>query len=212
MIKKYPLFARCTVALAAASLVCFAAAAQAQEESSNAEQTVGTKHESTSKTGSGETKKETTGTGDKLVGKPGSVSAKDANFVKMAAMGGIKEVELGKVAAKQAKSPEVKQFGERMVTDHSKANKELMAIAKKKGIKLEKEPLDSSKLNGPDFDSVYTTDMVKDHEKDVAEFQTEAKKGEDPEIKAFAEKTLPTLKEHLQMIKQIKAKGAQKRS
>jgi len=96
----------------------------------------------------------------------------DKKFVKEAALGGLTEVELGKVAAEKASSPEVKQFAQKMVDDHTKANEQLKQIASKSNIPIA-DTLDSkhqsridklSKLSGPDFDKAYVKDQVKDHE------------------------------------------------
>jgi putative membrane protein len=138
----------------------------------------------------------------------------DADFVNEAAMGGMAEVELGKLASTKGANAEVKKFGQMMVTDHSKANDGLKALAAKKGWKLP-TALDSSHQStleglrnrvGADFDSAYVDDMVDDHEKDVKAFEDKAKNATDPDLKAFAEKTLPTLKKHLDAIKAIQAK------
>jgi len=135
----------------------------------------------------------------------------DKKFVKEAALGGLTEVELGKVAAEKASSPEVKQFAQKMVDDHTKANEQLKQIASKSNIPIA-DTLDSkhqsridklSKLSGPDFDKAYVKDQVKDHEKDVKEFQAEAQGGTDPNVKSFAASTLPVLQEHLDMIKNL---------
>ena len=101
-----------------------------------------------------------------------------------------------------------------MVTDHSKANDELKALAKKKNWTLPAEPdsstkstLDSLKSKtGADFDKEYVSEMVDDHEKDVKAFQDKAQNATDPDLKAFAAKTLPTLQKHLDAIKAIQAK------
>ncbi len=138
--------------------------------------------------------------------------AGDEDFVKEAAKGGMMEVKLGKLAGDNASSDEVKQFGQRMVDDHTKANDELKAVAKGKNIDLPKQEDDKeakemsdtlSKLKGEDFDKAYMKHMVQDHEKDVASFEKESKDGADDEVKAFAAKTLPTLKEHLTMAKKV---------
>jgi putative membrane protein len=135
----------------------------------------------------------------------------DEPFMKEAAIGGLFEVKMGQVAAMKAHSNEVKQFGQRMVTDHSKANRELMDIAAKKGISLPKE-LDGkhqdmmdhlSKLSGSEFDREYISHMVKDHEEDAAAFEKEARSGQDAEVKAWAGKTLTIVREHLRMAQQI---------
>jgi len=124
------------------------------------------------------------------------------------------EVELGRLAAQKGHSPDVKRFGERMVTDHSKANDELKQLAVRKGITLPAEPTAQqkqekerlSKLSGVQFDSEYMKLMVEDHDKDVKAFQDETHGAADPDIKSFAAKTLPTLQEHQKMAKDINGK------
>ncbi len=140
---------------------------------------------------------------DRQKGKAGA----DERFVKEAAIGGMAEVELGKLAADKASSAEVKRFGQRMVDDHGKANDELKTLAGNKNIDLPTAPdaksqslMDRlSKLSGDAFDRAYMQEMVKDHRKDVNEFRDYAKSGKDPDIKAWAAKTLPTLEEHLKL-------------
>jgi putative membrane protein len=138
----------------------------------------------------------------------------DTHFIMEAASGGMLEVQLGKLATERAASSDVRKFGERMVIDHSKANKELEAVAEKKNVKLPKdlskkhqEVYDMlAKLKGADFDRAYMKHMVKDHEEDVAEFTKATKELKDDQVKAFATKTLPTLKEHLKMAKEVNDK------
>jgi len=109
------------------------------------------------------------------------------------------EVEWGKLAAQNGQSADVKNFGNRMITDHSKANNELMNLAKEEGVSLP-----AAKPPGKwKSDKDYINMMVKDHEKAVQLFTTEANEGRDADIKAFASKTLPTLQEHLQMARQL---------
>jgi len=135
------------------------------------------------------------------------MSAADRKFVLKAARGGMAEVELGQLAVKNASSDAVKQFGQRMVDDHGKANDELKQLAGTKGITLPSS-LDRkhkltythmSRLTGQSFDRAYAADMVRDHTEDVREFEKEAANGKDPDVKAWAAKTLPTLREHLHM-------------
>jgi putative membrane protein len=134
--------------------------------------------------------------------KSSSLSAKDKTFMKKAARGGMIEVAMGKLAEQNGKSDDVKSFGKRMVTDHSKANDELKSIAAKKGVKLpSKEP--SGKWSS---DKAYMDMMVKDHEKDLAEFQDEASNGSDPDVKKFAEDTAKVVQEHLDLAKQAQSK------
>ncbi len=138
----------------------------------------------------------------------------DSKFVLEAAMGGMAEVQLGQLAVDKATSPDVKQFGQRMVDDHGKANQELTQLASTKGITLP-TTLDAkhqadvdrlSKLTGEEFDHTYMKMMVDDHNKDVADFQHESSGGKDPDVKAWAAKTLPTLEQHQSMAKSIAAK------
>jgi len=134
-------------------------------------------------------------------------AAPDHRFVTAAATGGMAEVELGKLAADKASSSDVKKFGQRMVDDHGKANDELKTLAQNKNITLpasldaqHKAKVDRlSKLSGDAFDRAYMQEMLKDHRKDVSEFRTESKSGKDPDVKAWASKTLPTLEELLKL-------------
>ena len=136
-----------------------------------------------------------------------SISSGDRKFMEKAAQGGIAEVELCKLATRKAASPEVKQFGQRMVDDHSKANDKLKSLATAKGVNLptgldrstRREMDKLSKLSGAEFDREYMKHMVSDHKKDVSEFKSEAKKAKDADVKDFAATTLPTLEEHLQL-------------
>jgi len=135
-------------------------------------------------------------------GKSSSVSAKDKTFMKKAARGGMMDVAMGRLAEQKAQSEDVKSFGKRMVTDHSKANDELKKIAAQKNVKLPaKEPTVSWSS-----DKAYMDMMVKDHEKDLAEFQEEAKSGSDADVKKFAEDTAKVVQEHLDLAKQTQSK------
>src|SRR5439155_9728229 len=134
----------------------------------------------------------------------------DQKFVTDAAKGGMAEVELGKLAQDKASSDQVKNFGKRMVDDHSKANDELQTLAKNKNITLptDLDPKDKalkdrlSKLSGAAFDRAYMNAMLRDHQKDVNEFKMESTSGQDAVVKAFASKTLPTLEDHLKLAQQ----------
>ena len=167
-----------------------------------------------------------TGSQEKPTTKPGTAgtpqdtrsskpaASADGAFMKTAGMDGMAEVEHGKLAAQNAASNEVKQFGQRMVDDHGKANDELKSLASQKNVTLATE-LDAkhkamqaklSKLNDAAFDSTYMAHMVTAHKEAVALFQREAKAGKDAETKAFAAKTLPALQEHLKMAQDISAR------
>ncbi|MEO7538513.1 MAG: DUF4142 domain-containing protein [Pyrinomonadaceae bacterium] len=152
--------------------------------------------------------------GNSVAATPAKAAAPSpAEFIKEAGEGGMEEVALGKLATQRSKNAEVKKFGQMMVDDHSKAKEELKALAGKKNIPVpadmgaHKSEVDSlSALAGPDFDKKYVEMMVGDHEKDVAAFQMQADNSSDPDVKAFAAKTLPTLKKHLDAIQAIKGK------
>jgi putative membrane protein len=135
-----------------------------------------------------------------------ALSAQDKSFMKEAAKGGMMEVEMGKMAQQKGKSAEVKKIGSTMVADHTKANNELMAIAKKKGVDLSKEKPMKHSMGDANFDKDYLSMMVSDHEKDLAAFQNEAKKGTDADVKAFASKTSAVIKKHLDTVKAAQAK------
>ena len=136
-----------------------------------------------------------------------ALSATDRSFVQNAAAGGLAEVALGQLAQQNASSQQIKAFGQQMITDHGQANQELQQIAQTENLTLPTAPANKdqavqkrlSGLKGSAFDAAYTQDMVKDHKQDIAEFQREAQSGQDPVLKAFAQKTLPTLQKHLQM-------------
>ena len=141
----------------------------------------------------------------------GGVPTKDHSFMVKAAQGGMAEVELGQLAQQNAQSQQVKDFGQRMVNDHSKANDELKQLASQQGVSLP-ATLDAkdqatkqrlSKLHGAAFDKAYMQDMVMDHKKDIAEFKHEASAGNDQGVKDWASKTLPTLESHLQQAEKV---------
>ena len=132
----------------------------------------------------------------------GSLSAKDKAFMNKAAHGGMMEVAMGKMAEEKGQSEDVKAFGKRMVTDHSKANTELMALAEKKGVKLPSEKPSHDWTSDKDYMDM----MVKDHGKDLTEFQGEAKNGSDPDLKKFADRTAKIVQKHLDLAKETQGK------
>jgi putative membrane protein len=149
-------------------------------------------------------------------GAAATVSNADRKFATTAAMSGMAEVELGRLAAERGASDAVKQFGQRMVDDHSKANDELKQWATTAGVTLP-TALDAkhqavvaklNRLSGAAFDRAYAQQMVKDHTKAVQLFQREADRGTDAGLKTFASATLPTLQEHLRMARSLNAGGS----
>lgn len=144
-----------------------------------------------------------------------AVPRTDANFMKQAAENGHAEVETSKMALTKASSPEVKKFAQQMIDDHTKTNEELMALAKTKGVELPSGPslvqkgkakavLDTAE--GEKFDQRYVASMGVDaHEDTLKLFRKAAKDAKDPELKAWAAKTVPALEHHLQMAKALDA-------
>jgi len=190
-------------ALACALLVTLVASAQ-QANFAQTAQTTNSKSTSAGVTTTAQT------------GRSATVSTKDKNFIMEAAVGGMEEVELGRLATQKGSSDAVKQFGQKMVDDHSAANAELTELAKSKSLSVPAE-LDAkhkadvakfSKLSGAAFDKAYSKAMLDDHNKDVAAFEQQSVSGTDPDLKAFAAKTLPVLKTHLEMAKALNAKPA----
>lgn len=140
-----------------------------------------------------------------------AVTEADAKFATTAAVGGMAEVAMGKMALEKSTNAKVKEFANMMVNDHGKVNAELMEIAKTKNITLptmvdedhQKKMDDLSKKTGADFDKAYTAAMVDGHKSTLKLMQDEAKDGIDVELKAFAAKTAPVVDGHLTMITAI---------
>ena len=132
-------------------------------------------------------------------------------FVDEAARGGMMEVELGQLAQKNGSSGEVKQFGQQMVTDHTRLNDELGNAAKKDGVqvptdlsgKQRAEIQSLSKVSGKEFDSKYKERMVKDHTNDLAAFKKAESTTEKPELKKAIADAIPVIEHHLEMAKKM---------
>lgn len=144
-----------------------------------------------------------------------TLNQEDKTFIKEAALGGMAEVELSKIAQKSTNA-EVKSFADRMVQDHTAANSQLTAVAKSLGVEVP-AALDSEHqrmrdklqtLHGKAFDEQYMRDMVADHDKAVKLFKQEQRSGHNDELKQFAQKTLPTLEQHQKMAVELSQKLA----
>src|SRR5262245_28172342 len=135
------------------------------------------------------------------------MSQKDVNFIQKAAGGGAQEVANGKMAEKQAKSAGVKSIATRMVADHTRINKELTALANRKGVTFNTGGVKAQNLGSGDFDRQYLAWLAEVHKADIADFERAAKSSDDSELKAWASKTLPTLKQHLAMVQAAEKKG-----
>jgi putative membrane protein len=137
-----------------------------------------------------------------------------SEFMVRAASGGMMEVELGKLALEKSKNQRVKDFGAMMVRDHSKGGDELKGLAAAKNVTLpatvgedhQKHMDDLNKKSGHDFDKAYMKMMVDDHKEDISDFEKASKNATDADLKAWATKTLPTLRTHLDSAQAINKK------
>jgi putative membrane protein len=151
-------------------------------------------------------------------GSSASLNKEDRDFVTKAAMSGMKEVQLSQIAAQSASNDAVRQFAQRMVTDHTQANQQLMQLASSKGVTLpatadQKVSSSAAKLqglSGEAFDKQYLKETgVSEHEKDVRLYERQASSGSDPDLRAFATAQLPTLRQHLEMARSLSAGSTQ---
>lgn len=134
----------------------------------------------------------------------------DAMFMRHAAADGLAEVELGRIALERASSTQVRQLAQRIVDDHTKANQQLMEMARRKQVTLPTEPAPMHKreaerlrgLSGSAFDQAYAQAMVGDHRKAIRMFDVESRSATDSGLRQFAGTTLPVLKTHLQLAEQ----------
>lgn len=154
----------------------------------------------------------------------GHMAKDEGKFVHKALKGGKSEVALATMAAERASHADVKSFAQRLVTDHTKANEELTALASRKGLdnamatqgkpdkdraKADKADKDNAvmdrmtKLSGESFDRAFMEYQVRHHEQEVKDFERMANQAKDPEVRAFAAKTVPVLKEHLEQARSI---------
>jgi putative membrane protein len=132
-----------------------------------------------------------------------TLSEKDESFLQKAAGSGQQEVENGKMGEKQGQSGDVKRIGARIVADHTKANKELTQLASQKGLSFDTRGVKAQNPGNAGSDRQYLKLLEMDHKNDIAEFQKEAKSGDDRDVKSWASKTLPMLKEHLAMVQEV---------
>jgi putative membrane protein len=151
------------------------------------------------------------------VATPQPLDAGERRFVTEAAAGGMFEVQVSKLAADKASDPAVKTFAAMLVTDHANANDELKAFASAHGVTLPTSlPKDLQaqvdrlqKASGKDFDKQYAQIVgVRDHREDIARFEKASSAAKNPELKAWVDKTLPTLKEHLAAAQKLSQNGA----
>ncbi|HEY0368265.1 MAG TPA: DUF4142 domain-containing protein [Chthoniobacterales bacterium] len=181
-----------------------AAKAQASENQASGSKSNKSTSSNSRVSGGGTTSTKTVGT----TSGPGAnaTTQHDQQFLRTAAADGMREVAMGKMAQQQGQSAEVKRLGNMMVTDHTQANTELMAVAQKHNVKIsQKTPSMSSMKGGGNFDQQWLSEMIPAHQRAISLFQTEAKSGGNSEITGFASTTLPTLQKHLRELQ--KAQG-----
>ena len=142
-----------------------------------------------------------------------AVPSADKTFATKAAQGGLAEVQTGQLIQQRNASPQAKQFAQALVQDHSQANDQLQQIAQSKSLDLPQQPSSDGRtemkkmqgMSGAQLDKEFARHEVQDHKKDIAMFEQEAKSGKDPELKDFAQKTLPVLRKHLQMAQALQS-------
>ena len=140
----------------------------------------------------------------------------DAAAMKQLAQANLNEIDAGKAAAAKAQSPQVKQFAQKMVDDHTRMLDDLKTLAQQKSVSLpesvslkDKAQMELMKrASGADFDKKYMDQMVKDHQKDLSDVQDLASKAKDPEFKAAVQKASSRISEHLQMAQRIASASA----
>jgi putative membrane protein len=151
------------------------------------------------------------GTGGPVTTTQGSMSKESKDFITEAAKGNLGEVVMGTRAQNTTENPEIRQYGLRLVEDHSAANQQLKPIAEANGVEWPEKPTEEhqkleqklSKLSGKDFDKKFMEEMVKDHEKDVEKYEKMVEQVKDEQLKEYVQATLPVLKEHLEMARTI---------
>jgi putative membrane protein len=138
---------------------------------------------------------------------PAQAVSEDQMFVTLAVKDGQAEVNLATLAQTKAGSEQTRTLASELRADHDRANAELMAIARRKGIAVDPAPGDEQRqvatkladLTGTDFDRAYTDEMMQAHQRAMQLFEDFSHTGSDPELKAFAARVLPTLRHHLEM-------------
>ena len=144
-------------------------------------------------------------------GPASSLSATDRMFISEAAYGGLGEVALGELAYRKGSDPSVRDFGQQMVQAHGQANNQLVSISSSKGVTPPTKPDPGrmavtemlAKLSGEQFDQEYVAEQLADHEVSLTLYQAEASGGADPDLKAFAQKNVPIIQQHIDMLKRL---------
>lgn len=146
-----------------------------------------------------------------------SNSTLDQNFLRQAAQINLLEVQLGQLATQRAASPAVRQYAQRIIQDHTQATTQLQQLARQNGATLPTSVDAQStalvnqltRLSGADFDAAYLREMINSHNQAIALFQRQAQQGQSPEMRVFATNTLPLLRQHLELARQITPQSGQ---
>ncbi len=138
----------------------------------------------------------------------GKLSKFDKKFLRDSGMDNNFEIQASQVAAQKASDPQVKDFAQKLVTDHTQLSNDLSSMASSQGMTLSSTSLEKkdrkeldhlNKLSGKDFDQRYMKDMVRDHKEDIKSFKAESQKGTDPQLQNWASDHISALQGHLQM-------------
>src|ERR1700722_14273002 len=141
----------------------------------------------------------------------GQASPMDKMFVAKAMQGGMAEVQLGQLTLQKSSDDQVKQFAQHMIDDHTRMGEQMKRVAQQVGVAAPTEPSKKDEqtlaklqaLSGPAYDQAYIKDMVKDHKKDLSDFQMEASSGQDAAVKDAATQGGQIISQHLQMAQQL---------
>jgi putative membrane protein len=141
------------------------------------------------------------------------LSAADRTFIAQAAYGSLGEVALGELAASQATMPEVRNFGQMMVQEHTRMNEDLIAIASARGVTPPSAPdpgrqavsAQLADLEGAAFDRQYVDQQLLDHQATLTLFRGHAANGQDPALRSFAARYAPVVERHVAMLRQLQA-------
>lgn len=138
---------------------------------------------------------------------PTKLSQADQKFILSVAASGVQEVQDGQVAQQRGNAT-TKNVASRIVSDRSRSNKELLDLAKKKGLGVGVDKIKARNMGGSNYDKQYIYSVTHDYEEDIGLFKKAASSSGDKDVKAWASKNLPTMQQHLAMLKQ--AKGSEK--
>ena len=139
--------------------------------------------------------------------------ADQTNFLADAIRGNVAEVKLGQLAAERAQSQQVREYGDMLKKDHTKSLQKASSLASEIGVPASSELTAQQqkqfealqKLSGDEFDTTFLSQMVSEHQTDIAKFSTQAQSGSDPAVMAYAKETLPTLQAHLERAQAIQS-------